>query len=329
MTISNHCHDLVLQERVLGSGAMGTVLPGALKRRPACSANPRPAASDCAATDGAEDTATTIEVAVKLVDKRNAQSVKRETETLRMFSGHPNILQAFGDLHHPGIDKHCLVMERLYGGDLEEFLEEHGAFDASTTINIMCQVFTALVSMHEKGVGHLDIKPANIMVRQKTSKPTSSHQPDIAICLVDFGLSVVSPHAKMVSEKVFCAVRGTPVYAAPEVSGSRGYSIEKADVWSCGVTMFQLLRDQLPYDPPDEWFSGCPFGAVARFVAAKGQPPDPVQIYPKILSDCYSFTCSCLKLDPDCRPTASKALGELQRLKSSIISPDKYGRRNE
>jgi len=295
--------DLIMEKKALGSGSMGTVFAASLKPR-----NP---------LNNSDDESS---VAVKFVDGDQAMDVLQEMEILDKFLDHPNIVRTFAHFPHPHQDKYCIVMERMHGGDLEQYLDRNGPIDPTTTVSIMAQIFSALVSLHRRGVAHMDIKPANVMIRRKINDWNSSSRSDIQVCLVDFGLAVECPQPEMVSRKVFKDTRGTPLYAAPELSSRHRCSVEKADIWSCGVTMCQLLLDDLPYEPVGA-YRGCPFRAVSRFVKKEGELPE-TNIFPESLSGCYGIISKCLKLDPEKRPTAEQALYELNKLIKKNRSPD-------
>lgn len=86
---------------------------------------------------------------------------------------------------------------------------------------------------HSRSIVHRDIKPENILLE--------SNKDFNQIKIIDFGISVVKEHEKMIEESI-----GTPYYIAPEV-WKKSYD-EKCDVWSCGVILYILLSGSPPFN---------------------------------------------------------------------------------
>ena len=200
---------------------------------------------------------------------------------------------------------------------------KHGIFAERKAIKIMENVVSALSHIHSRGVGHLDVKPSNIMLRNAFNANIETDGPDTDVCLLDFGLAVRCPHPLMLSAKVYRSVRGTPVYTAPEVSSGLPYAIEKADIWSCGITLFELLSGTVPYEPEDQ---GGGFSAVTTVINQVGSINN---LYsepncsssskvPPLSSNCRKLLQSFLQISPDARPTAKEALQMLQEIKESF-----------
>ena len=166
---------------------------------------------------------------VPLYDAVAARSVS-ESEYLRVFKLEAGALLALPD--HPNIaefvtfdararPKPLLVMELVTGTDCAELLTARD-LDNTRVIKILDGVLSGLFAMHEAGVGHLDIKPSNVVLR-----PTGE------AVLVDFGLA--GRHIR-----VGCA---TPFYASPEVWGHNedGVTPFTADAYSFGCVAYELL----------------------------------------------------------------------------------------
>jgi eukaryotic-like serine/threonine-protein kinase len=166
---------------------------------------------------------------VPLYDAVAARSVS-ESEYLRVFKLEAGALLALPD--HPNIaefvtfdararPKPLLVMELVKGTDCQELLAAHD-LDNARVIKILDGVLAGLLAMHDAGVGHLDIKPSNVVLR-----PTGE------AVLVDFGLA--GRHIR-----VGCA---TPFYASPEVWGhnEEGVSVFTADAYSFGCVAYEMF----------------------------------------------------------------------------------------
>ena len=149
---------------------------------------------------------------------------------------HPNVCNfvgAFESRHR----YHLLV--DLGGRPLEEILKD-GAFAEARAAAHFRQLVEAVTFVHECGVAHRDIKPANIVVDD-----------DGKLMLTDFGLGYIC-HGGAAScgegDDEHCAdTCGTLDFMAPEVLARRPYDPYKADVWSCGVTLFAMLTGRSPW----------------------------------------------------------------------------------
>lgn len=304
--------DLEISDVPIGSGACGKVFPVALKKHcaPEMPNNQSPPQN------------TTCDLVVKQVDAWATDFLKQEFSALSSVR-HPNIVQALAMMPHPHQDQQLMVMERLRGPDLEEHVAVHGVLSEAQSLEVMRSLLSALVVLHQRGIGHLDIKPGNIMLRSQLADPGAHHGPNKTVesVLVDFGLSVTCPHPEMISKNLYRVPRGTPVYAAPEIGAGKQYAIEKADIWSCGITLYELVTGMVPYDPPG---SRCSFEDVSDLIRKTGHiselysqtdgssssrapPPSP-----RLRTLLESF----LFLSPGDRPTAQQALGlvcQLQR----------------
>lgn len=146
---------------------------------------------------------------------------------------HPGIVQEFGI--EEGEGRLFTVMELVAGTPLNALLAERGALPFDQVFEIVRQVGEALDYAHAGLAIHRDIKPANLI-----------RQPDGTVKILDFGLARLMAHSQYrATSRV-----GTVAYMAPEqFSGSTGLN---ADLWSLGVTFYQLLTNTLPFPARDE-----------------------------------------------------------------------------
>jgi serine/threonine protein kinase len=124
-----------------------------------------------------------------------------------------------------------LVMEWISGIPLSELVES--GIDGNTRLVVATQCIHALRQLHETGIAHGDLKPANVIVT-----------PDRGAVFIDFGFSLVPQR-----DKVRNAVRGTPAYMAPELwaDGRRNdIDYRKADLYALGLMLEQLLEGLVP-----------------------------------------------------------------------------------
>ncbi|XP_027190398.1 serine/threonine-protein kinase ATG1t [Cicer arietinum] len=185
----------------------------------------------------AEQTPTRQHVAIKQVflsklNPRLKASLDCEIHFLSSVN-HPNIVHL---LHFFQGDDECvyLVLEFCPGGNLASYIRSHGRIQQLTARMFMQQLGSALKLLHSHGIIHRDLKPENILL--------SSHGDDAVLKIADFGLSRTARPGEYVE-----TVCGTPLYMAPEVLQFQRYNY-KADMWSLGVILFELLNGYPPFN---------------------------------------------------------------------------------
>ena len=189
----------------------------------------------------AYDTRLETEVAVKVIrtDKFTPEALAR---TLKRFESeakdmarltHPNIVKVtdYGEFE----GQPYLVMPYLPGGNLKQYLRDHGRLSWHEAVRILIPIAQALGFAHRYGVIHRDIKPANILL-------TQDGQP----MLTDFGV------AKVVEEEATHDLTGsgvgvgTPEYMAPEQTG-RNFD-QRVDIYALGIVFYELVTGRRPYE---------------------------------------------------------------------------------
>jgi len=152
-----------------------------------------------------------------------------------------NEAQAAGRLSHPGIvgvyewgeagDLVFLAMEYVSGNSLGEYFKRGTRFDGHDAVSVMAQLLEALHYAHEQGVWHRDIKPANIIIMNNGK-----------LKIADFGIARIDSSNLTQTGSIM----GTPGYMAPEQYS--GPSVDwRADIFSAGVVMYQLLTGTRPF----------------------------------------------------------------------------------
>lgn len=143
---------------------------------------------------------------------------------------HPGIVQIFESGEDSGVA--YIAMELLVGHDLSRHTRSDQLLDVSQVLHIGQRVAEALACAHSQGVVHRDIKPANVVV----------DLPSGGVKVTDFGIACVTDASRTRTGMVL----GTPSYMSPEqVIGSRPDG--RADLYSLGVMLFQLLSGRLPH----------------------------------------------------------------------------------
>lgn len=167
----------------------------------------------------------------------NIVSFEVEHQIMQLLSGpHVPRLVAAGDLE----TLPYLVMEYVHGRTLDHWLEAGAQGqrpDAATLARLGAAVANATHSLHRQDAVHLDIKPANVLIRD-----------DGSALLLDFGLSVHAHCPDLLAEELRKAV-GSPAYMAPEqVVGVRGDP--RSDIFAIGVMLYELATGELPFGSP-------------------------------------------------------------------------------
>jgi serine/threonine-protein kinase len=175
------------------------------------------------------------EVAIKTLNDTTPELRKRFLDEARSgFLSHQNIVTLYDFGEHDGSP--YIVMEFLNGESLEKLERSGKPLSLVDKLDMMRQVCEGLGYAHSKGVVHRDIKPANVMV-----------QPDGHIKIVDFGIARLQNSSGNTQTG---AVIGTFHYIAPErLKGDP--SDGRADIWSVGVMLYQLLTGRLPFGGED------------------------------------------------------------------------------
>jgi len=125
-----------------------------------------------------------------------------------------------------------IVMERFHSKDLFDFISEQGPLPEAMAKDIFRQLLTTLVSCHQKGVVHRDIKDENILIDLNTFK----------IKLIDFGSGC------FLEDRVYREFQGTRVYSPPEWVNSRAYRPEGLTIWSLGVLLYDMVCGDVPFE---------------------------------------------------------------------------------
>ena len=179
----------------------------------------------------AEDTWIDKRVAVKVPHRQGLDfgELLREPRLLASLN-HPNIVTVITAEKQDNV--FFIVMEYVPGETLETIILTRGALDLGTALDYTCQIANAVEHAHKQGVIHRDLRPANVFVTDKG-----------VLKVGDFGTSrflEIAAHGT--------TVIGSPPYMAPEQF--EGRAVFASDLYSLGITMYQMLTGVLPYDTP-------------------------------------------------------------------------------
>ncbi len=155
---------------------------------------------------------------------------------------HPHIVAVhdFGRSRQGGL---YIVMEYVNGTSLLEIMQ-HRRLEVTEVLEIIHQTCLALQFAHDHGVVHRDIKPTNILIDDRKR-----------VRVADFGLAKLHLKEHGTHSAIQSSLGGTPVYAAPEQMRRNAMVDHRCDLYSTGVTMYELLTGSLPvgnFDPPSK-----------------------------------------------------------------------------
>ncbi|MCP4676022.1 MAG: protein kinase [Deltaproteobacteria bacterium] len=240
------------------------------------------------------------QVAIKFL---HAEFARKESMVRRFYReartaaaiGHKNII----DVMDVGVSKEgepYLVMEYLEGESLSSLLARSGQIDLAAACGILEPTLLALSAAHEKGIVHRDLKPDNIfMVHQPGEAP--------AVKLIDFGISKFTEDTGQTKLTQTGALVGTPAYMSPEQAKGVGDVDHRADLYSIGVILYEMLTSALPY--VGEHYNQL----IVNLLTSDPRPPR--EVYAGFPAEAEDLVLRTLSKDPAKRPQDAMALLEM------------------
>ena len=201
---------------------------------------------------------------------------------------HPNIVNIY-DVVDEG-DIHFIVMELVEGITLKSYITKKGHLEVKEAIGIAIQVASGIEAAHEQHIIHRDIKPQNMLISM-----------DGKVKVADFGI------ARAVSSQTMNAatVVGSVHYISPEQARG-GYSDERSDLYSRGITMFEMVTGHVPFEGDN---------TVTVALAHLEDPmPDPRTLNPEVSPSLARIILKCTEKRPERRyPSAAAVISDLRR----------------
>jgi serine/threonine-protein kinase len=134
-----------------------------------------------------------------------------------------------------------MVMEYLEGQSLKQEVDKRGPLPVGEVVSYMLQALDALAEAHALGIVHRDLKPSNLFLHERPDGTRS-------VKVLDFGISKIEllcePTDDLTASR---ALLGTPLYMSPEQLKSPSDVDARADIWSLGVVMYELLTGEAPF----------------------------------------------------------------------------------
>ena len=206
---------------------------------------------------------------------------------------HPNIVNVYDVGDDNGVN--FIVMELVEGITLKEYIEKKGRLAVREATSIAIQVSMGLDAAHHNNIVHRDVKPQNIIIST-----------DGKVKVTDFGIARAAS-----SNTISSNVMGSVHYSSPEQARG-GYSDYKSDVYSLGITLYEMLTGHVPFD-----------GDTTVAIAIKHlqeEMQSPRKYVPDLPKSIVQIIYKCTQKSPDRRYAD---MAELVRdLKESLVNPD-------
>lgn len=206
---------------------------------------------------------------------------------------HPNIVNIYDVGEDRGIS--FIVMELVEGITLKEYIAKKGRLAVREATSIAIAVSQGLEAAHNSGIIHRDVKPQNIIIST-----------DGKVKVTDFGIARATTN-----NTISTAVMGSVHYSSPEQARG-GYSDAKSDIYSLGITMYEMLTGQVPFD-----------GDTTVAIAIKHlqeEMKSPEVFVPNLPKSTVQIIYKCTQKSPDRRYATMAEL--IYDLKESLVNPD-------
>ena len=229
-----------------------------------------------------------------LANEEFTRRFKNESKAIAILS-HPNIVKvydvSFGD------KMQYIVMEYIDGITLKEYIDGQETFKWKEAVHFTVQILRALQHAHDKGIVHRDIKPQNIMLL-----------PDGTIKVTDFGIARFSRQDMRATRNTDKAI-GSVHYISPEQARGE-ITDEKADIYSVGVMLYEMLTGTLPFEADS--------AVSVAIMQMQSEAKPPRQINPAIPEGLEDITVKAMQKEPSKRyQSAAEMLYDFEEFKKN------------
>lgn len=204
---------------------------------------------------------------------------------------HPNIVNVFDVYDDEEIN--FIVMELVEGITLKEFIAQNGRLPMDRAIDFAIQIASGLEAAHENHIIHRDIKPQNIIVSRNGN-----------LKVTDFGIAKAATSTTLTS-----GAMGSVHYISPEQARG-GYSDERSDIYSLGITMYEMVTGRVPFEGDNN--------VSVALMHIQNDIIPPRQYYPDIYSSFEKVIMKATQKKPERRYlTASALIADLKRVQNN------------
>jgi class 3 adenylate cyclase/tRNA A-37 threonylcarbamoyl transferase component Bud32 len=244
----------------------------------------------------ARDITNNQQVAIKVLHR----AAQLKTQALRRFQKEARVLAALKNPHITNLievneeaGRHYIVLEYVEGIDLHRALKHHGPLPPRVALSIVADAARGLLDAHQRDMIHRDIKPENILLEQGDrwlAGETNAFVPRAR--LTDFGIARQIDQSQSLAMTQAGGLLGTPLYMSPEQC--KGSEVgPQADVYSLGVTLFQMLTGRTPFQADEP----------LKLIGMHCYEPAPFvrQFESRISDTVNAIVAKCLAKDPAAR----------------------------
>ena len=262
--------------------------------------------------------------------------VHRFTKEAQSTAGlnHPNIVNIYDSGYEWGI--HYIVMELAEGMTLKRYIRRYGRLSVRETVDFSIQIASGIQAAHEHHIIHRDIKPQNILVSDSGK-----------IKVTDFGIAKAAT-----GDTIASSTMGSVRYLSPEQARG-GYSDERSDIYSLGITIYEMATGKVPFDgentvaialmhikdeitPPRCYFPDIPVSLEKIILkCTMKHPEERYQSAAELVEDLKKvFSCpdgNYVYMNPlvDDSPTKARSREEIEEIKKSLSDHGEAGNPEE
>lgn len=224
-------------------------------------------------------------------DSNFVSKFKMEAQSAAGLS-HPNIVSVYDVIDEGKL--HYIVMELIEGITLKSYIQKKGRLEVKETIGIAIQVAQGIAAAHEQHIIHRDIKPQNMIISK-----------DGKVKVADFGIARAVSAQTMTSSAM-----GSVHYISPEQARG-GFSDERSDIYSLGVTMYEMVTGRVPFEGDN---------TVAIALAHLEDAVVPPSVYnPEIPVSLERIILTCMEKKPERRYRSAQDV--ITDLRAALIHP--------
>ncbi len=220
-------------------------------------------------------------------DKSFVNKFRVEAQSAAGLS-HPNIVNVFDVGEENGF--YYIVMELVEGITLKEYIQQNGRMPYQMALDFIMQITAGIEVAHEHHTIHRDIKPQNIIVSKNGT-----------LKVTDFGIAKAAT-----SNTIASSAMGSVHYISPEQARG-GYSDERSDIYSLGITLYEMLTGRVPYEGENN--------VTVALMHIQGEMIPPREYYPDIPIGLEKIVLKATQKKPERRYlTANALLSDLKKL---------------